>query len=141
MALQKLRFPLGENGMYLFGVGCGDGEYPAADAEFFVLLRDMACIDAQVAADGIHLVGFELDAYLVEFLELGTAGKFEAPLVEGADIGFLGGVVLVVDIADDDFEQILDGGKAGRSAVFVHHDGEVVLLGAEFLKECRIRYP
>ena len=29
---KKLFFPLGENGVYLFGVGFGDGEYPACKA-------------------------------------------------------------------------------------------------------------
>ena len=56
---KKLSFPLGENSVYLFGVGFGDGEYPAFDAELFALLRDVSGIDAEEAADGIDFVGFE----------------------------------------------------------------------------------
>ena len=42
-------------------------------------------------------------------------------------------VVLVVDVADDLLEHVLDGDEAGDAAVFVDDDRHVVAREAEFL--------
>jgi hypothetical protein len=51
------------------------------------------------------------------------------------DILFLGRIVLILNVAHDLLEDVLDGGKAGRPALFVHGDGDLVLAGPDFLKQ------
>ena len=44
-------------------------------------------------------------------------------------------VVLVLDLADDLLEQVLDGHQAGRPAVLVEHDRDVDLAALEFVEQ------
>ena len=43
--------------------------------------------------------------------------------------------MLILNVAHDLLKDVLDGGKAGRPAIFVHGDGDMVLAGPEFLKQ------
>ena len=44
-------------------------------------------------------------------------------------------VVLVLDLADDLLEQVLDGDEAGRAAVLVEHDRDVDLAPLELVEQ------
>ena len=43
--------------------------------------------------------------------------------------------MLVIDIADDLFDHVLDREQAGYAAVLVDDDGHVVAIGAELLEQ------
>ena len=111
----------------LLGVGFVHDEPPAAALENFSLLGNMPGFKAQVAADGIHLVSFQLDAEFFQILKVGAAGQRITRIPERMDILFLGRVVLVFDVAHDLLKDVLDSGEAGRSAIFVHGNGDMVL--------------
>ena len=119
----------------LFGVGFVHDEPPAAALKNFSLFWNMPGFKAQVAADGIHLVSFQLDAEFFQILKVGAAGQRITRIPKRMDILFLGRIVLILNVAHDLLKDVLDGGKAGRSAIFVHGDGDMVLAGPEFLKQ------
>ena len=92
----------------MFCVRVGNGEQPASDAEFFVLLGNVPRVQTEIPADGVHLVGLEMDTELFKFVQIGASGKFVFALFKGADVLFLGSVVFVLDVADNDFQQVFD---------------------------------
>ena len=51
------------------------------------------------------------------------------PVFERLDLDGLVGVVLVGNIADDDFDQILDRDQAFGAAIFVDDDGQMRVAG------------
>ena len=72
---------------------------------------------------------------LVELLDRGQRLDQEG-ITLGADEGALIiGIVLVVDVADDFFQDILDGDQAGYTAVLIDHDRHVQMRAAEFLEQ------
>jgi hypothetical protein len=44
-------------------------------------------------------------------------------------------IVFVLDVADDLFQHVFDGDQAGHAAVFIDHDGHVVVVGAEVAQQ------
>ena len=50
------------------------------------------------------------------------------------DHAALDGVVLVLDVADDLLDDVLEGDDAAQRAVLVDHDGEMLVAGAERLE-------
>ena len=91
----------------------------------FARLRDAAQPFGDQPADG---GGFEI--FLgVEFEQIGHARHVE---IAGDDVAALAvflhvgiGLVLVANLAQDHFHQVLHGGQAGGVAVLVHHDDHV----------------
>ncbi len=72
---------------------------------------------------------------IVEFLE-GQAGvDVVAAPAQLADALVGGGVVLVVNRADDLFEQVLEGDQARERAVLVDDQGDLDAAAAEFVKQ------
>ncbi len=58
------------------------------------------------------------------------------PVAIEEDVGLgLVEVVLVLDVADDLLQHVLDGQQPGHAAVLVHHDGHVVAVAAEVLEQ------
>ena len=43
--------------------------------------------------------------------------------------------MLVFDVADDLLQHVLDGDQAGHAAVFVNHNGHVIVVGAELAQQ------
>ena len=70
------------------------------------------------------------------------ASRIASRLVDALDRRFFA-VVLVLDLADDLLEQILDRDEAGRAAVLVDDDGDVHLalaqLGQQLVDALRLR--
>ncbi len=44
-------------------------------------------------------------------------------------------VMLIIDLADDLFDDILDGDQAAHTAIFVDHHGNVIMAAAKFLEQ------
>src|SRR6185437_3281038 len=68
---------------------------------------------------------------LVEFLDARHPADQEEALGLLADVLVVLDVELVVDLADDLLEDVLDRHQAGNAAVLVDHDGHVVAAAAE----------
>ena len=47
------------------------------------------------------------------------------------------GIVLVLDVADDLLDDVLEGDDAAQAAIFVDHDGEMLVAGTEGLELVR----
>jgi hypothetical protein len=78
--------------------------------------------------------------FFVELLDLGqrlhAPARAELAFLDRQDVVlFLVEVVLVLDVADDLLEHVLDGDQAGHAAVFVDHDGHVVVVRAEVAQQ------
>ncbi len=90
------------------------------------------------AADGVVVVVGEVGAEtLVEILDRGQRiDHILAIGLCGDQRRFvLGVVVLVVDLADDLLQHVLDGDQPGDAAVLVHHDRHVVAREPELLEQ------
>ena len=64
-----------DHAAYLLGVGFVHGEPPAVALENFSLFGDMPGLKAQVAADGVHLVGLQPDAEFFKVFQIGAPGQ------------------------------------------------------------------
>ena len=95
----------------------------------------MAGFKTEVAADGVHLFGFKVQAQLLEIFEPCAAGQLVTAVAQLADVFLLWGVVFVFNIADDFFDNVLDGHQTGRAAVFVNGNGDMIFARAEFLEQ------
>ena len=95
----------------------------------------MTGLHAQVTADGVHLVGFDVHAQFLQILEEGAPGEFVDPRFDFANVLLPGGIVFVLDVAHDLFQQIFDGDEARRAAVFIQGNGDMLLAGAKFLQK------
>ena len=76
----------------------------------------------------------------VDVEQLGEVVDVGAPVDPGLVVGEpddqrLLDVVLVLDLADDLLEQVLDRDQAGRSAVLVEHDRDVDLAALELVEQ------
>ena len=90
-------------------------------------------------ADGVEFPVGNVDAEaLAEILDPGQCQHGEAPAAVIVDVfGFLR-IVFVVNVADDLLDDVFDGGQARHAAVFVDHDGHVIVAFPE-LGEQRIQ--
>ena len=95
----------------------------------------MAGLGAEIPAYGVHVLGVDVNAEFLEFLEIGSARELVFVIAEVADVLLGRLVVLILDVADDFLEHVLDGDKAARAAVLIESYGDVLLAGAEFLQE------
>ena len=66
-----------------------------------------------------------------QVVDAGAAVHARLVVGDGHDHRLLLDVVLVLDLADDLLDQVLDGDQAGRAAVLVEHDGDVDLAALE----------
>ena len=119
-------------------VGRLDGQRQAVHLDLVAGLRDAADPVVDEPADGVVLVLVlerELDVeQLAEVVHVRPA--IDPGLVVGElDDHRLFLVVLVLDLADDLLEQVLDGHQAGRAAVLVEHDREVDLAPLELVEQ------
>ena len=76
----------------------------------------------------------EVGPDLAEVVDRGAAVD-PGPRVVEPDDHLLLGVVLVLDLADDLLEEVLDGHEAGRPAVLVEHDRDVDLAPLELVQQ------
>ena len=119
-------------------IGLRHLEMEAAELGFFAGFGQMAHFAGDHAADGVELVVAELAAEaLVEIGDRRQRADQEAAVGLRLDqFGFgLVDIVLVVDVADDLLEHVLDRDEAGDAAVFVDDDRHVVAREAEFLEQ------
>ena len=73
---------------------------------------------------------------LVEFIDGGDRLDREVVALQILDqVVVVIDVVFVLDLADDLFQHVLDGHQTGHAAVFVDHDGHVILGDAEFAQQ------
>ncbi len=88
------------------------------------------------AADGVELVvgKFGIEVF-VEVLDRRQRADGVGAVAHVANVLFLVGVMLVLDIADDLLEDVLDGDDTGCAAVLVDHDRHVIVGVAELLEQ------
>src|SRR5690606_3064298 len=101
-------------------VGAGHAEAEAAEGEFLAGLWQVADGRGDQAADGVVLVVVEVGAEaFVEVVDRGQRVDHVLAVGLGRDqrLGILGVVVLVVDLADDLLQHVLDRDQAGDAAV------------------------
>src|SRR5207342_3741428 len=116
----------------------GDPEHEAAHREFLAGFRQMANGRRDQATDGVVLVVVEVGVEaLVEVRDRRQCVDHEQAIGLGAHqrLRVLGFVVLVVDVADDLLEYVLDGDQPGDAAVLVDHDRHVVARLAELAQQ------
>ena len=90
---------------------------------------------AEQAADGVDVLVVDVDVeQLAEVVDVQRAGTRVVPSAELLDPGALP-VVLVGDLADDLLEDVLDGDQAGRAAVLVDDDRDVVWLALHLAQQ------
>ncbi len=65
---------------------------------------------------------------LVELVDAGAAPHAELPLALAADVLVVLDVELVIDVADDLLDDVLDRDQSGDAAVLVDHDRHVVAV-------------
>ena len=89
------------------------------------------------AADRVEILVGEVGVeVVVEVRDLGERLHAVAPALVGEDVVLgLVEVVLVLDVAHDLLDHVLDGDEPRHAAVFVHDDRDVVAVGAEFLEQ------
>ena len=119
-------------------VGACDPEAEAVEREFFAGFGQMADGGGDQPADGVVLVVVEIRTEAR--IEIADRGKRVDQILAvglGRDqrVRVLGIVVLVVDLADDLFQHILDGDQTGDAAVFVDHDRHVIARLAELAQQ------
>ncbi len=103
----------------------------------FAALRQPAERLQHEAADGVEFVVGEVGAEMrVEVGDLGLRLDAEAAVGLGDDVVLaLVEVVLVLDVADDLLQHVLDRDEARHAAVFVDDDRDVVAVGAELAQQ------
>ncbi len=118
-------------------VGAHDAEAEAADRRRLAALGQPAERLQHEAADGVELVVGEIGAEVrVEVGDLGLRLDAEAAVRLGDDVVLaLVEVVLVLDVADDLLEHVLDRDEPRHAAVFVDDDRDVVAVGAELAQQ------
>ena len=113
-------------------VGFADGGLPVAEVGGFADFRHFTEDVLDVAADG---VGFFVGEVGVEGFVVGGNWRQGADLIAAVAVrrnGRIGDfVVFVVNFADDFFDDVFDGNKAGEVAVFVDNERHVVTVGFE----------
>ena len=88
-------------------------------------------------AHGIELLVAEVALErLVEVSDFGLRLDPVAAISLGDDVVFrFVEIVLILDVADDLFEHVLDRHEAGHAAVFIDDDRDVVAIGAEIAQQ------
>ena len=71
--------------------------------------------------------------FAVEVADRNVALADQAAVLARDDAA-LDGIVLVLDVADDLLDDVLEGDDAAQRAVFVDHDGEMLVARAERLE-------
>src|ERR1700722_5357267 len=105
-------------------VELGDGEPPAGHHGRLAGLRQVAQRGQQVARHRLVRSLGQLDAGLLgEVAQVEQAVDLDLAAVQLPGPGLVG-VVLVLDVADQLLDQVLQGDDAGRAAVLVDHDGQ-----------------
>src|SRR4249919_1281373 len=103
-------------------IGAGHAEAEAAQREFLAGFRQVADRGGEQAADGVVFVVVEIGAEAFVKIADGRE-RIDHEMAVGLrcdQLVIVGGVVvLVVDLADDLFQHVLDGDQAGDAAVFV----------------------
>ena len=108
-----------------------DGEAQAVPLNRVALLGRAAEPAEDEARDRVVvLLRHRLVELLVEVVDRERAVDADAPLVELLD-RLVRQVVLVLDLADDLLEEVLERDDAGDAAVLVHDDRHVLVLVAE----------
>ena len=89
------------------------------------------------AADGVEALVFEPDAEgLGHALDRRVAADAPGAVGQREDVALvLLDVELVLDLADDLLEHVLDRDQSGDAAELVDHDGQVVAVGAELAQQ------
>src|SRR5690606_22257930 len=119
-------------------VGTRHAEAEAAEGELLAGLGQVADGRGHQAADGVVLVVIEVGAEaFVEVVNRGQRIDHGLAVGLGRDqrVRVLGVVVLVVDLAADLLEHVLDRHQSGHAAILVDHDRHVVARLAEFAQQ------
>src|ERR1700686_4167492 len=87
------------------------------------------------AGHGVELTFRQRDVEkLVELVDPGTAAYAELAVGFATDILIVLYIEFIVDVADDLFDDVLDGDQTRHAAVFIHYDRHVVAIAAELLE-------
>src|SRR5205823_2290696 len=116
-------------------LGVDDLDDEAVDIEALADARHASNLRHQEAANGLE--SFPLDFHIQQlrhFVDVDLAREQEAAVSLVDDrLGL--DVILVANLADDFFEEILDRHEPGRAAVFVDDDGALRLLTLELFQQ------
>jgi hypothetical protein len=123
--------------MHPAAVGAQDGDARILVENHFATLGQTAEFMNDKTADRVVVIILEVGAEgCVEVFDFG--GRLDAVaagVVEHDVAGSLIEVVFVFNVADDLFKHILDGHQARNTAVFIYHDGHVVVAGAKLTQQ------
>ena len=95
----------------LLDVRFRNGEQPGVEAELFPRLGNMPRLKAEVTADSVPFCGFQMNAQVFHIFQVSPPRQFVAPVGQLADLLLAGGVVLVLDIADNLLQNVFNGGQ------------------------------
>src|SRR5690606_38302351 len=122
--------------MHAAAVGVEDAYTESIQLDNLVALGQMAEGVHDQAAEGVELligeVGIEL---LVELFDRRQALDQEVAGGQFLDVVLVVDIVLVLDVADDLLQYILDGDQTRHAAIFVDDDGHMVMGRAKFLEQ------
>ena len=96
---------------------------------------DAAQMRQQVAADRLEALALDVDVQPSRDLSHVHLPLKTKPALALVDDRLRLHVVLVADLADDLLQQVLDGRRPGRPAVFIHDDGALRLLALKLLQQ------
>src|SRR5689334_2922246 len=107
-------------------VAADDRELPAVDDQAVADVRDAAQPGQDQPGEGLVVAGRDGEAgRVVDLVGAQEPGHEPGVAAEGAHPGGAVDVVLVLDVADDLLEHVLEGDDPGDAAVLVDDDGEL----------------
>ncbi len=124
--------------MHAAHIGAGHAEHVATERQLLAGFGQVADRGGDQAADGVVFVFIEVGAEaLVEVLDRGQRVDHELPvgLCRDQGIRVFGVIVLVVDLADDLLQHVLDGDQSGHSRFPVHGEDRDEILGILLAKD------
>src|SRR5688500_14371357 len=112
-------------------------EQQIADLDPFADVRHPSEVRQQEAADGFKAFALDFDAKAVaDLVDVHFAAEHERSVTFVRHRLALD-IVLVADLADDLFEELLDRDQSGGAAVFIHDNGHLHLPPLHLLEQLR----
>src|SRR5882762_5044122 len=117
-------------------IGAQHAKLQLADLNGLSAARQPPELLHQQAADGVEfLVGKRSPEVLIEIRDGSERAHREFTRAFPADRLIVFDVVLIVDLADDLFDDILDGDQSAHTAILIDDHGDVIVAAAKFLEQ------
>ena len=122
--------------MHTPAVSTDDLETEAAYTDRFTTFGYVAEAMGNVAADGIEVLVIEVTGeILIELLHRQQRLDGKQILAQFQDAGIVVEIMLILDLANDLLQYILDGDQARNGAIFIHDDRHMVAAGAKLAQQ------